>query len=216
MQHLALGKILSVNVWVHVIHCRASFFSAPWLQRGPIRIGAGDSANEGYQSDLLQDVASQGHHMLPCKAHVLGLILLQDSINPDLLLPLKINEATSQVPHVPVGDRMLFNHHLRYYRVLQVGMDVAISLTEVCGVLLGTPGVSLDRFFSKQKNREFKLKYLKKLFDNNNIFMRRYMEETSISRLSRCWLRGFGFWYFLSWKRKCRRIGCQHSQGSST
>ena len=46
-------------------------------------------------------------------------------------------------------------------------MDVVISLPEVCGVLLGTPEVSLD-LFSKQKNREFKLKYLRKLFAHNN------------------------------------------------
>ena len=54
-------------------------------------------------------------------------------------------------------------------RVLQVGIHVANSLTEVCDVSLGTPGVLLDRFVSSQKNREFKLKYFRKLFDTNNI-----------------------------------------------
>ena len=47
-------------------------------------------------------------------------------------------------------------------------MDVVLSFPEACGVLLGTAGVSLD-LFSPNKNREFKLKYLKKLFDTNNI-----------------------------------------------
>ena len=40
---------------------------------------------------------------------------------------------------------------------------------KACDVLLGKSGVSLDLFFSKQKNREFKLKYLKRLFDHNSI-----------------------------------------------
>ena len=47
-------------------------------------------------------------------------------------------------------------------------MHVAISLMDVCDVLLGTFGVSLDRFLPRRKT-EFKLKYLTKLFDNNNI-----------------------------------------------
>ena len=84
---------------------------------------------------------------------------------------------------------MLFNH-LNYYSVLQVGMHVAISLMEVCGVLLGTPRGLVGSVFAKQKNREFKLKYLKKLFDNTTSF-RRCMEGTSISRLFRCWLQDF-------------------------
>ena len=47
-------------------------------------------------------------------------------------------------------------------------MEVAISLTDVCGVLLGTPKVSLDRFLPSRRT-ENSVKYLKKLFDNNNI-----------------------------------------------
>ena len=42
-------------------------------------------------------------------------------------------------------------------------------LPKVYGVLLGTPGVSLDLFSLSRKNMEFKLQYLKKLFINNNI-----------------------------------------------
>ena len=63
---------------------------------------------------------------------------------------------------------MLFKHHRKYYRVLLVGMDVVLSFPKVCDVFLGTPGVSLD-LFSQQKNREFKVKYLRNLFINNNI-----------------------------------------------
>ena len=46
---------------------------------------------------------------------------------------------------------------------------MALSLPNVCGVLLGLPGGLIGSVFSKQKNREVKLKYLKKSFINNNI-----------------------------------------------
>ena len=46
--------------------------------------------------------------------------------------------------------------------------------------------------FSRQRNREFKLKYLKRLFDANNFYVsRRCMERTNIFRQFRCWLRDF-------------------------
>ena len=85
-------------------------------------------------------------------------------------------------------------------QVLQVGMHVAIFLKEVCGVLLGTPEVSLDLCFSTQKNREFKLKYLKRFFDANNIIclqevhgMDEYLQAIQV-------LAPRFFRYFHSWK----------------
>ena len=98
---------------------------------------------------------------------------MQDLINPALPPHLRIpttniKKALFQLPHAPVGNRMLFNH-LRYSMVLQVGIPVATSPMEVCDVSSGTLGVSLGRFFSSQKNRELKLKYFRKLLDNNNI-----------------------------------------------
>ena len=41
---------------------------------------------------------------------------------------------------------MFFKHHRRYYSVVQGGADVDLSSPEVCGVFLGTPGVSLVDF----------------------------------------------------------------------
>ena len=58
---------------------------------------------------------------------------------------------------------MLFNDNRRYYNVLKDGMDVALSFPKAYGALRGTPEVSLD--LSRRSNREFKLKYLKRLFD---------------------------------------------------
>ena len=40
-----------------LLHC-------PVASAGPIYNGAGGSASQIYRSDLLQDVADQGHHML--------------------------------------------------------------------------------------------------------------------------------------------------------
>ena len=74
-----------------------------------------------------------------------------------------------QLPHVPVGDRMLFKHHRRYYSVLQVGMDVVLFLSEGMRCVTWNTRGLVGSGFSKQKNREFKLKYLKILFDANNM-----------------------------------------------
>ena len=72
-------------------------------------------------------------------------IRLEDLINPDLPPPVRIptiniKKALFQLPHAPVGGGTLFNH-LKYSMVLQVGIHVATSPTEVCDVFLGTPGV---------------------------------------------------------------------------
>ena len=185
---MAWAKCLTRNVLLHGAGCCSTedslcervgprdtlscFFSALWLPRS--------------QSLLVQEIQSAKDIDLTCfktfpiKAATclcpwIGLwILLPGLINPELLLLLKFpttnnNEALFQPPHVPVGNRMLFHHHSKHCSVLQVGMDVALSLQEVCCVLLGTPGVSLDKFFPQQKKREFKLKYLKRLSDINNI-----------------------------------------------
>ena len=56
-----------------------------------------------------------------------------------------------------------------------------------------------------QRNRDFKLKYPKKLFDTNNIFCsRRYMERSSISRLFKCWLHDLRFFGTFFMKTKTR------------
>ena len=74
-----------------------------------------------------------------------------------------------QLPHIPAGDSMLFKLHRKFYSVLQGGMDAAPSFPKACDVLLRTPGALLDLFSPDKENREFKLNYLKKLLDHNNI-----------------------------------------------
>ena len=98
--------------------------------------------------------------MLTSGAHVPGLAAGSEcKIRSIQALPLRLtilltsnNEAIFQLLRAPIGGKMLFNH-LRYYKVLQVGMLVVLSLMEVCDVLLGTPGVSLDRFFFKTEEQ---------------------------------------------------------------
>ena len=59
---------------------------------------------------------------------------------------------------------MLYTHNRRYYNVLQGGMDVAPSIPKACDENWNTRGL-VGSVFSRQRNREFKLKYLKRLFD---------------------------------------------------
>ena len=101
--------------------------------------------------------------------------------------------ALFQLLHVPVGGKMLFKH-LKYYKVLQVGTHVVISLMEVCDVLLGTPGVSLDRFFPRRRTESPNSNTSgSSLTTTTSYVSRMCMEKMSISRLFRCWLRGSGF-----------------------
>ena len=124
-------------------------------------------------------------------------ILLQALIIPDLrfllMFPATNNsEALFQLPHVPVGDRILVKHHRRYYSVLQGGMDVAPSFPKACDVSLGTAGVSLDLCSPKRKT-EFSNSNISRstLTPTTSYVSRRCMERTSIFRLFRCWLRNF-------------------------
>ena len=108
------------------------------------------------ETQSAKDIDMTCAKMLPIKATLaykwgpcpwIGLlILLQDPIFPDLRCVLKFpaasnNEVFFQLPHVPVGDRMLFKRDRRYYNVLQGGMDVVLFFLKACGVLLGTPGL---------------------------------------------------------------------------
>ena len=97
-------------------------------------------------------------------------------------------------------------------------MGVAISLMEVCGVSLGTPGVSLDRIFASRRTESSNSNISRSSLTTTTSYVsRRYMEGTSISRLFRCWLHELSFLVlYHSWKRKCRRIGILHSQGYSS
>ena len=131
-----------------------SLLYCPVASEQPIR-GAGGPVNEGYRSHLLQDVPDQSCYLFTSRTHVLGLavqILLQGLIFLVLRF-LRVfpttnnNEAIFLLPHVPVGDRMLFKHHRRFYSALQVGMVVDPFCPKAHDALLGTPEVLLDLFF---------------------------------------------------------------------
>ena len=63
------------------------------------------------------------------------------------------NEVPFQLPHVPVGDRVLFEHNRRYYNVLQGGMDVALSFPKARDVSIGTPGSRWICFLQTKEQR---------------------------------------------------------------
>ena len=71
--------------------------------------------------------------------------------------------------------------------------------------------------FSRQKNREFKLKYLKKLFDSNNIICLQEVhgKDEYLQPIQVLAPRFRFFWYFFL-KTKTGRIGYLHSQGPCT
>ena len=74
------------------------------------------------------------------------------------------------------------------------GMGLALSLPEVCGVLLGTPGVSLDLFFQTEEQRvQTQIFQESSLTTTTSYVSRRFTERMSISKLFRCWLRDLGF-----------------------
>ena len=173
----------------------------PLASAEPIYIGAGESASEGYRLDLLQDVPDQGHHMLTSGAHVPALASGSDckiwSILPLSRLPVKIPmtnipKTLFQFPHMYVGGGMLCNH-LKYSMVLQVGIHVATSPTEVCDVLLGTLGVSLDRFFPHRKTGSSNSNISGSSLTTTSCVSRRCTERMCFSRLFRCWLRDLVF-----------------------
>ena len=136
------------------------FFSALWLQRSQSLLVQEIQSAKDIGPCLRQDVPDHSRHMLTSRAHDLLSLLKFLTTN---------NEALFQLPHVPVGNRMLFNHHPECYSVLQVGMDVAPFLAGGLRCITWNTRGLIGSVFSKQKNREFKLRYLEKPFDNNSI-----------------------------------------------
>ena len=161
MQHLAPGKDILMNVGAryHVV----PLLQCLWLQRS--------------QSILVQEIRPAKDINLTCfktfpiKATTclqVGPMSLDWPVDPfarfDQSRPSSSPEESSdeqQQSALPASTRSRWRQgcsstNLKYNRVLQVGIRAAISLTEVCDVLLGTLGVSLD-VFSSQKKRELKL-----------------------------------------------------------
>ena len=135
------------------------------------------------ETQSVMDIDMICSKMLPIKATTclqVGPMSLDWPVDPFARFDFSRSSLSPEVPddpqrgdpptsHAPVEDSMLFKHNRRYHNVLQVGIDVALSFPKACDVLLGTPGVSLDLFSPNTRNREFKLKYFKRLFDANNI-----------------------------------------------
>ena len=141
----------------HTLLCL--FFTDLWLQQSPPRRYR-PSPSHVYQ---------WGPHSLSGR-----LLYLQNVNNPALPLPMRIPttiilKVLFQVSRTPVGGAMLFNH-LRYNKILQVGIHVATSLMAVRDVFItGNTRGFAGSVLSSQRDRELKLKNFGKLFENNNI-----------------------------------------------
>ena len=197
----APGKILLMKVGHHaILYLAFSFlpcgFGATnlyWCRRP-----SQQRTSISHVSRRSRSLLSLAYKLDPCPW--IGLwILLPDPIFPDFRFLLRFPAANNtkvlfQLPHVPVGDRMLFKHNRKYYSVLQGGMGVELALLEVCGVLLGTPEVSLDLFFPNRRTESSNSNISRiSLTPTTSYVSRRCMVRTSISRLFRCWLRDLGF-----------------------
>ena len=117
------------------------------------------------------------------------------------------SSRSSLPPEVPSGEQQVgafpVSSHSRWRQdALQAPLQILQRTTgwDGCGAFLSedlpcitwnTRGL-VGSVFSRQRNREFKLKHLKRLLDHNNIIcLQKCMEKTSFSRPYRCWLRDF-------------------------
>ena len=118
------------------------------------------------------------------------------------------NEVLFQLLYALAGDKVLFMHEHRKNNVLQGGMDVAPPFRRLAIYYFEHPGL-VGSVFSRQRNREFKLKYLKKSWTTTTSFVsRKCMERTSFFKLFRCWLRDFDSLvpFFLTMKMREDRL----------
>ena len=151
MQHLTPKRIFYLNTVARVITCRASALLSSGFSRANLFLVQ--------ETQPAKDIDLTCFKTFPIKAATclqVGAMSLDWPVDPCarfdhsrsslslslLRFPATINgETLFQLPDVPVGNRILFKHHRKYYSVLQVGMGVAPSFLKACDVLLGTPGV---------------------------------------------------------------------------
>ena len=142
----------------------------------PIHIGAGDSVSEGSRSHMFYDVPVQRCHMPTRGTHVLDWpVKPSGRSDPSRSsLPLGVPSNEQQRGALPASTRSRWRQD-----ALQAPPQILQRTTgwDGCGPFLSegvrcvtwsTRGL-VGSVFSKQKNREFKLKYLKRLFDAKNI-----------------------------------------------
>ena len=149
-----------MNVVAHAIPCRAS--SLLPVSAGLIFFGAGDSAKD-VDLTCYKTLATKAITCLQMVPIFLErLLYLQNPNNPALPLPMKVPmtnilKTPFQLSRIPVGGAMLFNH-LRYSKILRVGVHVATSL--MAGVSLGRgcsgvgPAIHLMRSFMATRKQE--------------------------------------------------------------
>ena len=193
-----------MNVSALAMHLSCLFGSSLWLGGNQsILIGSGDSASDGYRPDLFQDVPDRSHHMLTSRHHVLGVasrsVCRFWSFQIFALswgsqwrsttrrsssfhtFPLETECSSTTTPSATGYCRLGWMWPFPFRRSAVYYLEHQRSHW-IC--------------FSKQKNREFKLKYFKSgssMTTTTSYVSRRFTERMSISKLFRCWLRDLGF-----------------------
>ena len=157
------------------LSCLVSLLYCPVASEHPIHSGAGGPVSEGYRSHLFQNVPDQNCYLLTSRAYVLGVV------DPFARFDLSSSSLSPGVPcdEQQRGDLPASTRSRWRQDALQAPPQVLQRTTgwDGCGPFLSegmrcitwnTRGL-VESMFSKQKNREFKLKYLKKFFDTTNI-----------------------------------------------
>ena len=189
--HSSPGKILLMNGSAHAIHYLAFSFL-------PCGFGATNSAKDTDMtcSKMLLNKASTclqvGPTSLDWPVDPFGR---SDSSGPSF--PPDVPSSEQQLRAFPVSTRSRWRQG-----AIQAQPQILQRTTgwDGCGPFLSeslrcitwnTRGL-VGSVFSRQRNREFKLKYLQRLLDNNNIVcLQEVHGEDEFLQVSRCWLRDF-------------------------
>ena len=177
IQHLTPGKILLMNVGAHAIHYLAFSFL-------PFGFGASNQSILVQENQSAKDTDMTCSKMLPVKATTclqVGPISLDWLVDPSARSGFS---RSSLPPEVPSGEQQLgalpASTRSRWRQDALQAQPQILQRTkgwDGCGPFLSegmrcitwnTRGL-VGFVFSKQKNREFKLKYLRRLFGANNI-----------------------------------------------
>ena len=173
-QHLAPGRILYMHVVAHAIILPLLF--CPIAPAKPVLISTGDSISEKYWTDLFQDVLDHSRHLFTSRTHVVGVA----SGSVCKIWPFQTFAVSWSSQRWPTTRHSSSFH--AFPLKTEYSSSTTASTTACCrlGWMWPFPYRRLAMYymeckrshwicFLKQTNRELKLKYLKKVFTNNNI-----------------------------------------------
>ena len=182
MNHPAQAKDSFHDCGCPCVALSSLFFCALWLQQSHSTLVQEIQSAKDIDLTVFKTRSRSKPPLAPkwCPCPWVGmLILLADPILPDprflLMFPAaNNNEVLFQLLYALSGDKVLFKHNRKYYNV--------------CNVLLGTPGASLDLFLQDKRTESPNSNTSKKnsWTTTTSFISIKYMVRTSFFRLSRC------------------------------